>query len=207
MASTDELSALKRNVVHQTRLTLELQQLDKKRSVRLREMDKSSHVFMRRLEQMKEVRKKANLPSVRRTESTPLYGSILTMHKEKAGDESAQDFNLPFITKSLTLEPASQRRLSRSKSSPAVRARRHSPPQAHAMNVPLPSNRNTETPRSTNKDVGLFSHHETRPRCQLVRRPNHTQSGRREENSSDRIQGKGIMLNRRKSESSLLERY
>lgn len=69
MTSADETSALKRNSVHQTRLSLELQQLEKDRAIRLREMSKATQVFARRQEQIQGIRDKAAL---RRVPSAPV---------------------------------------------------------------------------------------------------------------------------------------
>ena len=62
MASSDESAALKRNVVHQTRLKLALKQLDRDRNVRLREIDKDAQVFLQRIGGSK---KRVSLPNLR----------------------------------------------------------------------------------------------------------------------------------------------
>lgn len=101
MTSTDETSALKRNTVHQTRLSLELQQLEKDRAIRLREMQKSSQAFARRQEQIHNIREKASL---RRVPSAPVETlPSLTAHATDSNEDSTLQ---PFITKTARLQSA-----------------------------------------------------------------------------------------------------
>ena len=97
-SSADEHSALKRNTVHQTRLSLELQQLEKDRSIRLREMEKASQVFARRQEQIHFIRDKASLrrassapPAKQTSRKLPLVGTL--SFEGSINEES------PFVTK------------------------------------------------------------------------------------------------------------
>lgn len=212
MASPDEAFALKKNVVHQTRLTMELQQLEKKRNVSLRQMDKSSHVFMKRLEQMKAVRRRAaDLPSVRRAESAPLTRDTFGVRtcKEDGSQEHTRDVNLPFITKPLKLEPAvSPRQLGRTKSYPATRFC-NSVPEAKTIDVNFSfatASNNAKTPERANKNVGFMIRDHSKPRypypCQR-NIPSATASGN---DGLGKVRGKGILLQRRKSDSNLGER-
>lgn len=100
-SSADEHSALKRNTVHQTRLSLELQQLEKDRSIRLREMEKASQVFARRQEQIHFIRDKACLrratsapPAKQTSRKLPLVGTL--SFEGSINEES------PFVTKTYT---------------------------------------------------------------------------------------------------------
>lgn len=106
--SADENSALKRNSVHQTRLSLELQQLEKDRSIRLREMEKASQVFARRQEQIQGIRDKA---CVRRLTSAPPQKTsakplayVTGVSCERLDDDS------PFVTKTAKLESEPRKR-------------------------------------------------------------------------------------------------
>lgn len=101
MTSADETSALKRNSVHQTRLSLELQQLEKDRAIRLREMQKASQVFAKRQEQIQNVREKASL---RRVPSAPVdkFPDITTQSTDSNEDSTLG----PFITKTARLQSA-----------------------------------------------------------------------------------------------------
>jgi hypothetical protein len=104
MASSDEAAALKRNVVHQTRLKLALRQLDKDRSLRIREINKDTQVFLHRLGDSK---KKVSLPDLRaasqqRVSSAPVRQKAFAVSKEpQRGTTSStrQDSNHSFVTK------------------------------------------------------------------------------------------------------------
>lgn len=107
MSSADENSALKRNSVHQTRLSLELQQLERDRTTRMREMEKATQAFARRQEQIQGIRDKASLrrvpsapPAQNCSGRTPLSKSVLA-------SDSKEDLTLqPFVTKNVRLESA-----------------------------------------------------------------------------------------------------
>jgi len=101
MTSADETSALKRNSVHQTRLSLELQQLEKDRAIRLREMSKASQVFARRQEQIQGVRDKAAL---RRVPSAHVEN--LPCIALPASNSTEDLTRQPFITKTARLQSA-----------------------------------------------------------------------------------------------------
>lgn len=109
MTSADETSALKRNSVHQTRLSLELQQLEKDKMIRLREMQKASQAFARRQEQIQGIRDKASL---RRVPSAPVHkqsrtnSAIPSKTSLLAGDSSEDSTLQPFVTKAVRLESA-----------------------------------------------------------------------------------------------------
>ena len=99
MASTDEASALKRNTVHQTRLSMELQQLEKDRGIRLREMQKASQVFARRHEQIQGIRERACL---RRVTSAPVQPN--KRKTDSTIDSSDNSTTQPFITRVIPVE-------------------------------------------------------------------------------------------------------
>lgn len=80
MASPDEAAAMKRNLVHQTRLELALKQLDRDRSVRLREIDKDTQVFLHRLSE-----RKRSLPSLSELHSMPCEGRITSAPARRSG--------------------------------------------------------------------------------------------------------------------------
>ena len=101
MTSADETSALKRNSVHQTRLSLELQQLEKDRAIRLREMSKASQAFARRQEQIHGIREKATL---RRVPSAPVEN--LPCIALPASNSTEDLTRQPFITKTARLQSA-----------------------------------------------------------------------------------------------------
>lgn len=71
-ASPDEAAAMKRNLVHQTRLKLALKQLERDRNVRLREMNKDEQVFLHRLGE----RQRTSLPSLTELRLLPREGRI-----------------------------------------------------------------------------------------------------------------------------------
>ena len=102
MTSADETSALKRNSVHQTRLGLELQQLEKDRAIRLREMSKATQAFARRQEQIQGIREKAAL---RRVPSTPVAENLpcLALPTSNSHEDLTHQ---PFITKTARLQSA-----------------------------------------------------------------------------------------------------
>lgn len=122
MTSADENSALKRNTVHQTRLSLELQQLEKDRTTRLREMEKATQAFARRQEQIQGIRDKASL---RRVPSAPVQSPSGCSPRSKSAlaTDSNEDSTLqPFITKvRLESAPASttHRRLHKTATMPS----------------------------------------------------------------------------------------
>lgn len=101
MTSADETSALKRNSVHQTRLSLELQQLEKDRAIRLREMSKATQVFAKRQEQIQGIREKAAL---RRVPSSPVEN--LPCIGLPASNSTEDLTRQPFITKTARLQSA-----------------------------------------------------------------------------------------------------
>lgn len=101
MTSADETSALKRNSVHQTRLSLELQQLEKDRAIRLREMSKATQVFAKRQEQIQGIREKAAL---RRLPSSPVEN--LPCIGLPACNSTEDLTRQPFITKTARLQSA-----------------------------------------------------------------------------------------------------
>lgn len=102
MTSADETSALKRNSVHQTRLSLELQQLEKDRAIRLREMSKATQAFARRQEQIQGIREKAAL---RRVPSAPVVENLPCL--ALPASNSTEDLTRqPFITKTARLQSA-----------------------------------------------------------------------------------------------------
>ena len=101
MTSADETSALKRNSVHQTRLSLELQQLEKDRAIRLREMSKATQVFAKRQEQIQGIREKAAL---RRVPSAPVEN--LPCIALPASNSTEDLTRQPFITKTARLQSA-----------------------------------------------------------------------------------------------------
>lgn len=107
--SADENSALKRNNVHQTKLSLELQQLEKDRSIRLREMQKASQVFARRKEQIQGVREKASL---RRVTSAPLKKDLEhnSVRLRSTPSRESPDSNSPFVTTAAKLQSEPQKR-------------------------------------------------------------------------------------------------
>lgn len=72
-ASIDEAAAIKRNAVHQTRLQLELKQLEKDRTTRLRELSHDAQSFVKRLEFINSRSKsRTSLPTLtRRAASAP----------------------------------------------------------------------------------------------------------------------------------------
>ena len=106
--SADESSALKRNSVHQTKLSLELQQLEKDRSIRLREMQKASQVFARRKEQIQGLREKASL---RRVTSAPLKKDCEnnSVRRPSVPSRESPD-NSPFVTRAAKLQSEPQKR-------------------------------------------------------------------------------------------------
>jgi len=106
--SADESSALKRNTVHQTRLSLELQQLEKDRSIRLREMEKASQVFAKRHEQIQGIRDKACLRRVTSAPAKKTPGSPTRGRNVLAGEPLDQES--PFVTKSARLESEPRKR-------------------------------------------------------------------------------------------------
>lgn len=107
--SADENSALKRNSVHQTKLSLELQQLEKDRSIRLREMQKASQVFARRKEQIQGVREKASL---RRVTSAPLKKDLEnnSVRLRSTPSRESPDYSSPFVTTAPKLQSEPQKR-------------------------------------------------------------------------------------------------
>lgn len=107
--SADENSALKRNSVHQTKLSLELQQLEKDRSIRLREMQKASQVFARRKEQIQGVREKASL---RRVTSAPLKKDLEnnSVRLRSTPSRESPDSSSPFVTTAPKLQSEPQKR-------------------------------------------------------------------------------------------------
>ena len=115
--SADEHSALKRNSVHQTRLSLELQQLEKDRSIRLREMQKASQVFARRQEQIQNIRDKACLrrvtsaPPTKKVPGKPSRGGAM------ASGEFLEDES-PFVTKAKLESEPHKRQLLRTMTMP-----------------------------------------------------------------------------------------
>ena len=94
--SADESSALKRNSVHQTKLSLELQQLEKDKSIRLREMQKASQVFARRQEQIQGIRYKASLRRV--TSAPPKNAAGKPPKGGNAVSCEPRDDDSPFVT-------------------------------------------------------------------------------------------------------------
>lgn len=107
-SSVDENSALKRNSVHQTRLSLELQQLEKDRSIRLREMQKASQVFARRQEQIQGIREKA---IVRRVTSAPAKKeSEKPSPRRNIPSSESPDNNSPFVTTTAKLQKEPRKR-------------------------------------------------------------------------------------------------
>lgn len=100
--SADEHSALKRNSVHQTRLSLELQQLEKDKSIRLREMQKASQVFARRHEQIQGIRDKACLRRVTSAPAKNTFGKPLRSGSIPSGEALEEEW--PFVTKTAKLE-------------------------------------------------------------------------------------------------------
>lgn len=107
--SADENSALKRNSVHQTKLSLELQQLEKDRSIRLREMQKASQVFARRKEQIQGLRGKASL---RRVTSAPLKTDLEnnSVRLRSTPSRESPDSSSSFVTTAPKLQSEPQKR-------------------------------------------------------------------------------------------------
>lgn len=107
MSSADENSALKRNSVHQTRLSLELQQLERDRTTRMREMEKATQAFARRQEQIQGIRDKASLRRVPSAPPIQNHSGRTPLSKSVLAADSKEDLTLqPFITKNVRLESA-----------------------------------------------------------------------------------------------------
>lgn len=117
-ASADESSALKRNSVHQTRLSLELQQLEKDRSIRLREMQKASQVFARRQEQIQGVRDKASLRRV--TSAPPKKASEKPLKGGNVLSCQTHDDDSPFVTAAKLESEPHKRKLHKTMTMPSL---------------------------------------------------------------------------------------
>lgn len=79
-SSADEAAALKRNVVHQTRLKLALRQLDRDRSLRIREINKDTQVFLHRLGESK---KRVGLPDLKTAPSQTRAASAPVRQRDR----------------------------------------------------------------------------------------------------------------------------
>lgn len=163
MTSTDETSALKRNSVHQTRLSLELQQLEKDRAIRLREMQKTSQAFAKRQEQIHNIREKASL---RRVPSAPAQNlpSITTHATDSNEDTTLQ----PFITKTARLQSApgglnSRRLLHKTATMPSLDLLPSRSNTSHLPFVCNPAQRGT-----TQKRLGFVTPSEENPNSSRV---------------------------------------
>lgn len=159
MTSADETSALKRNSVHQTRLSLELQQLEKDRAIRLREMQKASQAFARRQEQIQGIREKAALRRVPSAPAENLPGIALP------ASNSTEDLTRqPFITKTARLQSApgasnSRRPLPRTVTMPSLDLL----PSRRASSSHLPCVPNSARRGSSPKRTGSLTPLEDRP--------------------------------------------
>lgn len=103
MASPDEAAAMKRNLVHQTRLELSLKQLDRDRSVRLREMDKDTQVFLTRLGE--KARYRTSVPPLTELTTLPSEGRITSA---PAGRNRRTTINTNKPTRPQTSRPLSK---------------------------------------------------------------------------------------------------
>ena len=159
MTSADETSALKRNSVHQTRLSLELQQLEKDRAIRLREMSKATQAFARRQEQIQGIREKAAL---RRVPSAPVVENLPCL--ALPASHSTEDLTRqPFITKTARLQSApgtssSRRPLHKTVTMPAIDLLPSRVGSSH-----LPGVHNSEHRASSPKRTGSLTPLEARP--------------------------------------------
>lgn len=136
-SSSDEAAALKRNVVHQTRLKLALRQLDRDRSLRIREINKDTQVFLHRLGESK---KRVGLPDLKtasqaRAASAPVRQKdrqkMIVNTKEperRIVTPSQQDSNHPFVTKPSYQLANSDQRLGRFSSSRSLSTSALCPP-------------------------------------------------------------------------------
>ena len=129
-ASIDEAAAMKRNVVHQTRLKLELKQLEKDQLTRLQELSHDSQAFVKRLEFISTRSKtRTCLPSLTRVASAPPTmngpGSRVRLcstspTREESDLDSIEELHLnPFIKAHLpSAEPMGPLKFIRSKTTP-----------------------------------------------------------------------------------------
>ncbi|XP_031551514.1 uncharacterized protein LOC116288812 [Actinia tenebrosa] len=156
-SSADEAAALKRNVVHQTRLKLALRQLDRDKSLRIREINKDAQVFLHRLGESK---KKAGLPDLKtasqtRAASAPVRQKdrqrITVNSKEQerriATSTRPQDSNHPFVTKPSYQLANSDQRLGRFSSGRSLSTSSLCPP-IKRNETPL-RDHETQTPRDS----------------------------------------------------------
>ena len=159
MTSADETSALKRNSVHQTRLSLELQQLEKDRAIRLREMQKASQAFARRQEQIEGIREKAAL---RRVPSAPVENLPgIALPASNSNEDLTHQL---FITKTARLQSApgasnSRRPLHKTATMPSLDLL----PSRRASSSHLPFVPNSAQRGSSPKRTGSLTPLEDRP--------------------------------------------
>ena len=93
--------------MHQTRLSLELQQLERDRTTRMREMEKATQAFARRQEQIQGIRDKASLRRVPSAPPAQNCSGRRPLSKSVLASDSKEDLTLqPFVTKNVRLESA-----------------------------------------------------------------------------------------------------
>lgn len=168
-SSADEAAALKRNVVHQTRLKLALRQLDRDRSLRIREINKDTQVFLHRLGESK---KRVGLPDLKTAASQTRAASAPVRQKDRQkttvdtheperriATATPQDSNYSIVTKPSYQLGNSDQRLGRFSSArslstsalcPPIR-RNETPSRDPETRTPRTPRDLTTSPRSSSK--------------------------------------------------------